>query len=106
ADGRVDPIERHETLNYIDRFRLAPAISSTRIADFFDGCVRRLQDRDLPNLIIEAFRPVTRLSLRSDIIRIAERVAAADGYLHPDEVQMITLIRLMMMAEPRTHTSS
>jgi tellurite resistance protein len=106
ADGRVDALERYETLNYIERCRLAPATPSARIAEFFDGCVRQFQGRDFSHLIVEAFRPVARLPLSSDIIRIAERVAAADGYLHPGETQMITLIRVLMTSESRSGTRS
>jgi tellurite resistance protein TerB len=97
ADGRVDAIERDEAVDYIDRHRLAPAISRQRLAEFFDARVRRLDDRDFASLIVDAFRPVAGLSLASDMIRIAERVAAADGRIHPSEVQVITLLRLIMM---------
>ena len=99
ADGRVDAIERDEAVDYIDRQGLAPAISRRRVAEFFDGLVLRLQDRDFTDLIIAAFRPVAHLSLASEVIRIAERIAAADGRLHPCEVQVIALIRLLMMPE-------
>jgi tellurite resistance protein len=40
------------------------------------------------------------MSLTSDVTRIAERVAAADGYVHPDEAQVIRLIRLITMSFP------
>jgi hypothetical protein len=51
-------------------------------------------------LIVEALRPVPCLSLGSDVIRIAERVAAADGHVHPDEARMIRLLRLITMTFP------
>jgi len=101
ADGRVDAVERHEVLDCIDRRRLAPAVSRQRVAEFFDGRVRQLEDRDFTDLIVEAFRPVTRLSLASEVIRIGERTAAADGRLHPCEVQVIALIRLLLMSQTR-----
>jgi hypothetical protein len=34
------------------------------------------------------------------VIWIAERVAAADGRVHPDEARMIRLIRLITMTLP------
>jgi len=101
ADGRVDAVERDAVVDYIDRHRLAPAVSRRRVAEFFDGRVRRLHDRDFTDLIIEAFRPVARLSLAFEVVRIAERTAAADGRLHPCEVQVIALIRLLMMSKVR-----
>ena len=77
SDGRVDAIERYETVDYIDRCRLAPAISRERMAEVFDGCVRRLQDRDFADLIVEALRPAARLSLTSDVVRIADTAGPA-----------------------------
>jgi len=98
SDGRVDPIERDETVEYVDRRRLAPTISRRRLAEFFDGQVGRLQDRDFAELITESFRPVPRLSLACDVIRIAERIAAVDGRIHRNEVQVIALMRLLLMS--------
>ena len=102
ADGRADAVERDEVLDYIDRRRLAPAVSRQRVAEFFDARVRQLQDRDVTDLIVEAFRPVARLPLVSEVIRIGERTAAADGRLHPCELQVIALIRLLLMSEMRS----
>jgi tellurite resistance protein len=95
ADGRLDAIERDEAVNYIERQRLAPTISQERIAQFFDARARHLEDRDFADLIVEALRPVAALSLSVDVVRIAERVAEADGRLDPNEAQVIGLIRLI-----------
>lgn len=100
ADGQVEVIERDEAVDYIDRRRLARTISTQRIADFFNERVRHLRDRNFAELIVDALRPVPCLSLGSDVIRIAERVAAADGHVHPDEARMIKLIRLITMTFP------
>jgi tellurite resistance protein len=95
ADGRLDAIERDGAVNYIERQRLAPTISQERIAQFFDARARHLEDRDFADLIVEALRPVAALSLSVDVVRIAERVAEADGRLDPNEAQVIGLIRLI-----------
>jgi tellurite resistance protein len=100
ADGRVDAIERDETVNYIHRQQLAPTISRQRIAEFFDARSRHLEDRDFGDLIVEALRPVAALSLTFDVIRIAERVAAADRNLDSSEAQVIRLIRLITTSSP------
>jgi tellurite resistance protein len=97
ADGRVEAVERDETVRYIDRRRVAPTISQQHIAAMFDERARRLQDRNFVDLIVENLRPVGGQSLNSDVIRIAELVAAADGYVHPSELRMIRLIRLLTM---------
>jgi tellurite resistance protein TerB len=101
ADGRVDAIERDEAVNYIDRQRLAPTISRQRIAEFFDARARHLEERDSGGLIVEALRPVSALSLSSDVVRIAELVAAADRRVDPNEVHVIRLIRLITMTTPK-----
>ena len=62
ADGQVEVIERDEAVDYIHRRRLAPTISTQRIADFFNERVRHLQDRDFAELIVDALRPVAGLS--------------------------------------------
>jgi len=100
ADGRVDAIEREEAVNYIDRQRLAPTISRQRIAEYFDAGARNLDDRDFADLIANALRPVAALSLSVDVVRIAELVAAADGYADSNEAQVIGLIRLIVMTSP------
>jgi tellurite resistance protein TerB len=104
ADGRVDPIEREEAVNYIDRQRLAPTISRQRIAEYFDAGARNLDDRDFADLIAHALRPVAALSLSFDVVRIAELVAAADGHADPNEAQVIGLIRLIVMTSPQPKT--
>lgn len=100
ADGRVDPIERDEAVDYVDRQRLAPSISRSRIAEFFDARARHLEDRDFADLIADALRPIAALSLTFDVIRIAELVAAADRHVNSDEAQVLTLIRLIARTSP------
>ena len=100
ADGRLDAIEREETVNYIDRQRLAPTISRRSIAEFFDAGARDLDERDFADLIAEALRPVAALSLTFDVVRIAELVAMADRHVDPNEAQVIRLLRLIAMTSP------
>jgi tellurite resistance protein len=102
ADGRVDTIEREELVNFVDRQGLVPTISQHDIAEAFDNRVRQLEDRDSANVIMEAFRPLAGLSLASVVVRTAERVAAADGQIHPGELRALKLIRLIMITLPAT----
>jgi hypothetical protein len=67
ADGRLDAIERDETVNYVDRQRLAPTVSRQRVAEFFDARARHLEGMDFGDLIVEALRPVAALSLTFDV---------------------------------------
>ena len=100
ADGRVEAIERDEAVHYIDGRQIAPTISRQRIAEFFEERARRLQDADFADLIVDGLRPVAALLLSSEVIRIAERVAAADRHVASEEAQIIALIRLIMMTFP------
>jgi tellurite resistance protein len=98
ADGQISSIERDEVVRYIDRRGFAA--TRLRIAALFDERAGQLQNANFANVILEALRPVPNLSLISDVMRISERVAAADGRMHPDEVQMLKLIRLIIMSFP------
>jgi tellurite resistance protein len=100
ADGRVEAIERDELVNYIHRQGLVPTISQRDIAEAFDNRVRQLEDRDSASVIVETFRPLAGLSLSSVVVSTAERVAAADRHMHPNELQAIKLIRLIMTNLP------
>ena len=103
ADGRLDAIERDEAVDYIDGRQVAPTVSRQRIAEFFDDRARRLVDADFGDLIVDGLRPVAALSLTGDVVRIADRVAAADRRLHPKETQMLRLLRLIttLLPEPK-----
>ena len=100
ADGRVEAIERDELVNYIHRQGLVPTISQRDIAEAFDNRVRQLEDRDSASVMVETFRPLAGLSLSSVVVSTAERVAAADRHMHPNELQAIKLIRLIMTNLP------
>jgi tellurite resistance protein len=104
ADGRVDRIERDVAIDYIDQHQLAAAMSRRQIAAKFDQSVRCLEDRDFVDLVIDAFRPVPALSLASDVLRIAELVAAADGQVLPIERGAVALIRLITTKLPAPKT--
>ena len=96
ADGGVAEVEREELVNFIDRQQLVPTISRIDIAETFDRRVRQLEDQDSAEVILENLRPLVGLSLASVVLRTAERVAAADGKIHPAELQALKLIRLII----------
>ncbi len=100
ADDRVEPVERQELVDYLHRQGLVPTISQRDIAEAFDSRVQQLEDRDSANVIVDSFRPLAGLSLSSVVVRTAERVAAADRRMHPNELRAIKLIRLIMTTLP------
>lgn len=106
ADGRVESVERDELVNFIDRQGFAPTISQRAVADAFDNRVQQVGKRDGADAILQAFRPLSGLSLASVVVRTAERVAAADRKIHPGELQILNLIRLMLMCLPVTRRTT
>jgi tellurite resistance protein len=100
ADGHLKNVEREEFVGFVYRQDFAPTFSPSGIANSFDRRVRELEENYDPNLIIDGLRPLAGLSLTSVVVRTAERVAAADGTIHPGEEQAIKLIRLIMRSLP------
>jgi tellurite resistance protein len=98
ADRHADTIEREEVVRYINDRQLVSAIPGPGIARLFDERARRLEQPDFAKLAIEALRPASELSLSSEIVELAERVAAADRHVHSSEWQAIRLIRLVTMS--------
>jgi tellurite resistance protein TerB len=98
ADGRVQTVERDEVVNYIHRRRFGA--TRQQITYLFDERTRQLQEANFASVVLEALRPVPSMSLTSDVTRIAQRVAVADGNVHPDEAKVIRLIRLITMSFP------
>ncbi len=101
ADRRVAAVERDEVIRFIRDRGLAPHLSEHRLAAMFDELAERLEQPDFANVVIDALRPVSNLSLSSHLIELSERVAAADDDVHPHEVQAIKLLRLLTLVLPR-----
>ena len=95
ADRHVSTVERDEVIRFISQLGLAAHLSEPRLAAMFDERARRLDQPDFANVVIDALRPVSDLSLSSDLLAMSERVAVADETLHPHEVLAIKLLRLL-----------
>src|SRR5262249_25255526 len=106
ADGHVEDVERHELLSYVEGHDLVPTIARQEIVEAFENRVREIEDRGSANVIVDAFRPVVGRSPPLFLVRVAERVAAADGYLHPNELQSIELVRLVVTNRPSCRSQS
>jgi hypothetical protein len=83
-----------------------PTIARQEIVEAFENRVREIEDRGSANVIVDAFRPVVGRSPPLFLVRVAERVAAADGYLHPNELQSIELVRLIVTNRPSCRSQS
>jgi tellurite resistance protein/ribosomal protein L37AE/L43A len=100
ADGQLPAIERAELVDFVDRQGFVPTTTKRDIAEAFDCRVRELEEQHCARVIVETLRPLAGLSLASIVVRTAERVAGADGRLHPGEMRALELIRRVLMALP------
>ena len=96
SDGQVLAVERDELVDFIDGQPFAPSIPRHKIMESFCERVRQLDERYSPRLIMESFRPLAGLSFASIVVRVAHRVAAADGKIRTGEVRAIELIHSVM----------
>src|SRR6476646_11494450 len=73
ADGSVHVVEREELVNCIDEERLFPGFSRPEIAAAFDKRAQQLQQRNGPEVIIKALRPLSGLQSTQLVLRIGRR---------------------------------
>jgi tellurite resistance protein TerB len=104
ADRHLDPVERDAVIRYIHDRRLAPGVGETRLARLFEQRARRLEEADFANVMIDALRPIPGHLLSSEVVELAERVAAADRGVHPYELQAVKFLRLLASL-PRSKSS-
>jgi tellurite resistance protein len=104
ADGEVKTVERAELVNFIDQQGFVSTISRVEIAQTFNNRVRELEDRYCANVLVENLRPLTGQSLGSVVVRIAQKVAAADREVHPGELRALKLLRQIMANLPAVRT--
>jgi tellurite resistance protein TerB len=106
CDGRVETIERDECVNFVDSQRIVPTMSRQDIGQIFDKYVRQLKRQGDVATMVDTFHPLAGQSSASLVLRVAERVAAADRGIHPAEVQALSLISLIMMTLPAERDSA
>ena len=92
ADGSVHAVEREELVNCIDEESLFPGFSRPEIAAAFD---KRAQQRNGPEVIIKALRPLSGLQSTQLVLRIGRRVANADHRINQSELSALKLLRLI-----------
>jgi|HubBroStandDraft_6_1064221.scaffolds.fasta_scaffold01519_9 tellurite resistance protein len=96
SDGQLKVVEREELLNFVEQQGFVSTISRHEIAEAFDNCARQLEGQNSANVIVDALRPLAGLSLASVVVRVADRVAVADGIIQPGELRALKLIRLVL----------
>jgi tellurite resistance protein len=93
ADGWVDPEEREQLLDFLDRQEFLSVFTYDEILEFFERRVRHLREPGGTAAAIDSLRRrAGRLPARL-IIGMAEEVAAADCRLDPREEEVVEAIR-------------
>jgi tellurite resistance protein len=96
ADGRADSLERAALADFMEKSLLF-TVSRDDIVQAFDRCVRQLEVRNDPLVILESFQVLAGRSMASVVVRLSEQVAGADRKIHPGELDALELVRLMLM---------
>jgi tellurite resistance protein len=101
ADGWAEPAERIEMVDFLSRDERLATVAPADMLEAFDHRLRHLEERSGAEMAVESLgwlagRPPARL-----VMDAAERVAAADGHLHPKELHVLRLIRLALGAPSR-----
>jgi tellurite resistance protein len=100
ADGRVQPVECGQLLDFLDRNEFLSIFTRADILSIFECCIDELREPGGPagavaRLTCHAERLPARL-----IIDAGEEVAAADCRLDPREQRVLQLIRTILCASP------
>ena len=90
ADGSVEPIERRHLIDFVGSKRLLPRIGAGEILESFDAMAAWLDDQG--GAATDVLRAISGRHAAL-VFHAAERVALADGHLHPGERRALRFIR-------------
>ena len=96
ADGWVQPVERSQLFDFLDRKQLLSLYTSNEVLDVFERCVRELREPKGPAAALERLRRYAGQPLARSLVEIAEEVAAADCRLDDREQRILHLIRTVL----------
>jgi tellurite resistance protein len=96
ADGWVDPAERSRLLDFLNNAGLLSVFTRAEILDTFESRVRQLDEPSGARMAADCFARLAGRSPARLVVEAGEHVAAADGHLHPRELQILRLIRVAL----------
>lgn len=96
ADGLVVEAERDVLVTFCAKQEFISGSSQAALRRVFDDSVEQLKGPTLAKVIRHSLRPLVGHSLASVAVRTAEKVAAADGIVHPGELRALDVIRRVM----------
>jgi tellurite resistance protein len=98
ADGRIEPVERGQLLDFLDRNGILSIFTRAEMLDAFERRVRELRRPGGATAAVQRLRrQAGRLPVRL-AIDAGEEVAAADCRLDGREERMLHLIRIILRA--------
>lgn len=100
ADGSVEPIERGEMLDFLDRNGFLSVFTRAEILDAFACRVRQLEEQGAAGAALDDLKRLAGRSSERLIVETGERVAAADSCIHPAERGMLRLIFIALGRRP------
>jgi hypothetical protein len=105
AERDLSAMEREDVIRFVRDLGLAAYPTKPRLAATFDERARRLEQRELANLVIDALLPVFDPSHSPDLRATSKRAAVSDETLHSHEVLAIKLLRLLRSRLPRAKSA-
>jgi tellurite resistance protein len=93
ADGRIEPVERGQLIDFLDRSELLSVFTRAEILDAFDRGLRELREPGGLATALERFRRHAGRPLARLLVNASEEVAIADCRLHPREQNVLELMR-------------
>lgn len=96
ADGFVADAERDVLVEFSTRQGFVSRASESELGRVFDDRVEQLKKPACSRIVRQSLRPLVRHFLASVVVRTAEKVAAADGIVHPGELRALDVIRRVM----------
>ena len=93
ADGWIEPVERHQLLDFLDRHGILSTFTRPDILDAFERRMRRLREPGGALAVLAGLRRYAGSEDAALVLGMGEEIAAADCRLDPREQQVLHLIR-------------
>ena len=96
SDGRVEPVERGQLIDFLDRSEFLSTVTPGAVLDEFERCIRDLRTPGGPVLVLKRLARHATSPLAPMLIDAGEEIAAADCRLDPREQRMLQLLRIIL----------
>ena len=101
ADGWIEPVERNHLLDFLNRNGLLSVFTRGEILEVFDSRIRQIDERNGVEAAVDSLWRLAGRSRARLAVHAGECIAAADGHLHPRELQVLHLLRVALSAQSR-----